>query len=225
VRDDEQVVFSIAHRLRLYTIGAWDHLHRDCQRPTAARLTEFQHRGAGTDAERRAAQWLAGEARSARRDAVLETFWCRPNWALAYAWHTRLALVGSLILVFHAALGAGLVLVALASIVIDSATGHSIGRRLTREHASQNVVSRPRQAARDPDLGECVALTGRSSPPRADSRDSVTVGDHPVTLIVTGNHDAGRTGLAYRDRWRATAARRRRRPGVARLIPGWRGGW
>ena len=72
---------------------------------TVQRLTRFHGRAAGTDAERRAAQWLAGELRQAGRQPVVQTFWCRPNWALAQAYHCVLALAGSLLSVSHAVLG------------------------------------------------------------------------------------------------------------------------
>jgi hypothetical protein len=170
---------------------------------TASRLSDFEHRGAGTDAERRAATWLAGELRSDRRDAVVEVFWCRPGWALAHAWHALLALAGSLLLVSDPVAGGALVLIALASILADAATGRSLGRRLTPERASQNVVSRPPA----PEPGDPVG-------PAADRR---------VRLIVTANYDAGRTGLVYRERWRAALARCRRLAAGGRLTPGWRG--
>lgn len=170
---------------------------------TAGRLAEFERRGAGTDAERRAAVWLAGELRSGRREAHLETFWHRPNWALAHAWHTVLALAGSLVMVSHATVGGALVLVALVSVVCDQVTGRSLGRRLTREHASQNVVSTP-SGAGDP------AGPGAGQAP-------------PVRLIVTANYDAGRTGLAYRDPLRGAAVRLKRIAGGGRITPGWTG--
>ncbi len=107
-----------------------------------AGLTEFERRGAGTNAERRAAQWLCAEAQTGRSEASLETFWCRPNLALGHAWHVLLGIAGSLLSVSHAKLGGSLSLVALVSVIADSLTGHSVGRRLSREHASQNVVSR-----------------------------------------------------------------------------------
>jgi hypothetical protein len=167
---------------------------------TAAHLTEFTHRGAGTDAERRAAQWLASELSSGRRDAVVETFWCRPNWALAHAWHCLLAVVGSLLVVSHATLGGALVLAALILILGDWLTGRSPGRRLTPERASQNVLSPP-------------PVVGAST---ADDDDR-------VHLIVTANYDAGRTGLAYRRWLRTPAARIKRMAGAGRLTPGWMG--
>ena len=146
---------------------------------TTARLAAFKGRGPGTDAERRAAQWLVDELRSANRDVRLEGFWCRPNWALAHAWHAALGLGGSLLSVSSPTVGGALVLVALMSVVSDALTGLSPGRRLTFERASQNVVTEPRAAN-----------------PSA-----------PVRLIVTANYDAGRTGLVYRTALRAPAAR------------------
>ena len=164
---------------------------------TAQRLTAFEGRGVGTDAERRAAVWLASQVRASHRRATLETFWCRPNGALAHAWHMLLAIVGSLLAVHHAVLGGALVLAALLCVVGDAVTGHSIGRRLTREHASQNVVS---------------------PAPAAD-----TPGERRVRLIVTANYDAGRAGLAYRNWLRVPVARGKRLAGGGRLTPGWLG--
>jgi hypothetical protein len=152
---------------------------------TTARLVAFGGRGPGTDAERRAARWLAGELQTVGRDARLESFWCRPNWALAHAWHAALGLAGSLVSVSSPAIGGALVLVALLSAISDALTGRSPGRRLTFERASQNVV-----------------VAGAQS------------GAAPMHLILTANYDAGRTGLVYRTRLRAAAAR------VARFAPG-----
>jgi hypothetical protein len=171
---------------------------------TARHLTTYEHRGAGTDAERRAALWLASELRAARRPAALETFWCRPNGALAHAWHTLAAVIGSLLAVHHGILGGAIVLGALLSVLADVLTGRSIGRRLTREHASQNVVSAPR--TRPPDH------------PR-DPRDPTP----RVRLIVTANYDAGRTAVAYRDWLRVPVAVLKRLAGGGRLTPGWLG--
>jgi hypothetical protein len=93
---------------------------------TAARLTEFERRGAGTDAERRAAVWLAGELRSARRHTYLETFWHRPNWALAHAWHCLIAIAGSLVMVSHAELAVAVSLVR----ALDAAPPRRLGVEL-----------------------------------------------------------------------------------------------
>src|ERR1700740_3825185 len=99
----------------------------------AAGLGAFQGRGAGTDAERRAARWLAGQLRSTGRQVHLETFWCRPNWALAHAWHCLLAVAGSLVTVGNAPVGGGLILLALLSVLADVVGGSSLGGRLTAQ--------------------------------------------------------------------------------------------
>ncbi len=162
---------------------------------TVAGLAGFERRGAGTNSERRAGLWLSGELRSGRREASLETFWCRPNWALAHSWHAGLALVGSLVSVASPWLGGALILLALLSLTLDALAGVSLGRRLSPERASQNVVSPP--------------ITSPGTGPR------------PVTLIITANYDAGRTGLVYRSGPRRLAARLR--AGTGSLAPGWLG--
>jgi Peptidase family M28 len=151
---------------------------------TAAGLAEFARRGAGTDAERRAARWLADELATGGREVVVEPFWCRPEWPLAHLWHVGLALAGSLVSVASARAGAAMLLVALLSIVADGLTGISPGRRLTPERASQNVVAI------------------RPAAPRR--------GAAPVRLIVTANYDAGRAGFAYRPVLRRAASAVRR---------------
>src|ERR1700760_1510997 len=97
---------------------------------TATQLTRFERRGAGTDAERRAAVWLANQARGGRRRATLQTFWCRPNWALAQAWHALAAIIGSLLEVHHGFLGGAIVLAALLCVLADAVTGRLPGPRL-----------------------------------------------------------------------------------------------
>jgi hypothetical protein len=148
-------------------------------------------RGAGTDAERRAASWLASQIRTPRRDAELEPFWCRPNWALAQAWYVALGLAGSLISVSHPKVGGALVLAGLAGLIADASGWPSPARLLTFEAASQNVVSRASSA------------------------------DPRVRLIVTANYDAGRSGVVYGRRMRATATAMRRILG--RAAPGYAG--
>src|SRR5690242_19223768 len=108
---------------------------------TIESLSSFERRGAGTDAERRAARWLVTQLSGSRQNVRVEPFWCRPNWALANAWHCAIALVGSLVAVSEPQLGGALALVALVSLIADGTTGVSLGRRLTPERASQNVVS------------------------------------------------------------------------------------
>jgi hypothetical protein len=160
---------------------------------TASRLAGFGDRGAGTDAERRAARWLAEELAGSGREVRVETFWGRPNWALAQSWHVALALAGSLVSVGSPKVGVVLLAASLLAVVADALTGISPGRRLTPERASQNVVA--------------------PAPDRA--------GQPATRLIVTANYDAGRTGLVYRDALRGLAARVRRASGPLNL--GWLG--
>jgi hypothetical protein len=133
---------------------------------TVSELASFERRGAGSDAERRAARWLAGELTTGGLDTTVETFWCRPNSALAHAWHVALALAGSLVSTSAPHVGIALLTVALLSVIADAVTGRSPGRRLTPERASQNVI----------------ATSTRTT---ASTR-----------LILTAGYDAGRTGLA-----------------------------
>jgi hypothetical protein len=176
---------------------------------TAALLSGFRRRGAGTNSERLAAVWLRDEIASPRREAWIETFWCRPGWALAHGWHALLGVAGSLIAVSDARLGGALLIVAVLSIAVDWFTGRSPGRRLSPEHASQNVVSRPTTPATS-QLGTAPAT--HASPASA-----------PIHLIVTANYDAGRVGLAYRPSLRRAAAAARRFADGGRFTPGWLG--
>jgi hypothetical protein len=112
-----------------------------------------------------------------------------------------LAIGGSLLAIPGPVPGGVLVLVALVSVAADAMFGVSPGRRLTPERASQNV-----------------AVTGVSRPDRAPEGRPDRAPE-PVRLIITANYDAGRTGVAYRDALRSSAARLRRAlPG---LTPGW----
>jgi hypothetical protein len=161
---------------------------------TIRALSAFERRGPGTDAERRAARRLTGELMAHRHRVRIETFWCRPNWAMAHAWHVALALVGSLLSPSHPTAGAILLAIALGSIVSDEVTGISLGRRLTPEHASQNVVA-------------------TAAPTKPEAPGAKT------PLIITANYDAGRTALVYRDPLRRSAAELRKLAGPAAL--GW----
>jgi hypothetical protein len=161
---------------------------------TITGLEGFERRGAGTDAERRAARWLADRLTATGREVLVEPFWCRPNWPLAHAWHVALALAGSLVSVPSPHAGALMLLAALVSILLDAFTGVSPGRRLTPERASQNVVAVPR-------------ISAAEAP--------------PVRVLLTANYDAGRIGLVYRDRLRRLSGALRR--ATLGLSPGWLG--
>jgi hypothetical protein len=165
---------------------------------TVAGLSGFDGRGAGSDAERRAANWLASKLAAGGRDTQVEPFWCRPNWALTHLWHVVLALAGSLVAVSSPKVGGVLIVIALLSVLADAITGRSLGRRLSPERASQNVIS-----AGDRDEGGDRADVGR------------------VRLLLTANYDAGRAGLAYRRALRRPFVRANASIGAAG--PGWVG--
>ncbi|HWD85880.1 MAG TPA: hypothetical protein VG321_09025 [Solirubrobacteraceae bacterium] len=159
----------------------------------AGSLAAVPDRGVGTDAERRSAIELAEVIRRpGRRDASLEPFWCRPNWAMAQAWHTGLGVAGSLVSVSSHWVGAGLLAAALISTFADAFFAVSPGRRLTREHASQNVVS---------------------PAPGSASAD--------VRLIITANLDAARQGVGRRALSGLTARLRSLTGGRAPGWAGW----
>src|SRR5439155_27305889 len=64
---------------------------------TARGLAAFPGRAPGSDAERRAARWLAEALREQGREAVTETVWVRPHWAAVAAVHAGLGVAGSLL--------------------------------------------------------------------------------------------------------------------------------
>lgn len=123
---------------------------------------------AGSDAERRTSAALATDLRSRGHAVAVETFWCRPNWPLAQAWHVALAVAGSLLSVDSPHVGAAMIGIALIALLGDWSLLRSPGRLLTAERASQNVISEPGG--------------------RADK----------VSLVITATYDAGRAGLARR---------------------------
>lgn len=127
-----------------------------------SQLRGFTERGPGTDAERRAALFLASELRSGGREARVETFWCRPARELAQAWQAALAIAGSLLSVHSARLGAVVLAVALVDAAADAWLGTSLARRLTPERASQNVLSLPR--AEPPGPRRLLILAGYDLP-------------------------------------------------------------
>ena len=106
-----------------------------------ALVDEFGARPPGSDAERRAAQHLQRRLEELGREAHLEGFSVWPRWATGYAINVGLAVVGGVLAVYAAALGTGLVLLALILTFLDAAGITPTTRRLLGRRASQNVVS------------------------------------------------------------------------------------
>jgi hypothetical protein len=141
------------------------------------RLCSFEGRRAGTDAERRAANWLSGRLRGIGRRAEVEPTYVHPQWAAVAGAHALLALAGSLVAITAPPVGFALVLLAATSLYLDLNGRFYLLRRLFFRRASQNVVSRGRRP------------------------------DAPGRLIITAHYDAPRTGAAYNPRWRRRANR------------------
>jgi hypothetical protein len=101
------------------------------------------NRAPGSDAERRVAAWLGEHLRAGGRSARLETVWVRAQWPLVMALHAAAAVAGAVVSVWEPAIGLGVVLVVLASLIGDLLGRWYWLRRLTPRRATQNVVSPP----------------------------------------------------------------------------------
>ncbi len=131
------------------------------------RLCSFEGRGPGTDAERRAANWLAGRLREMGRRVEVEPTYVHPEYSLAIALHVALAIAGSLLALALPAAGFALVLFAAFSLFLDQNTRLYLLRRLLFRRASQNVVS-------------------PGSRPEA-----------PHRVVLSAHYDAAKTGLVF----------------------------
>jgi hypothetical protein len=130
-------------------------------------LCSFDGRGPGTDAERRAANALAGRLRRIGRRAEIEPFFAHPQYAVVHLIHALLGIAGSLLAAVQPAVGFALVLFAAASTYLDLNTRLYLVRSLLFRRVSQNVVS----------------PGGR---PNA-----------PARLILMAHYDAARTGYVF----------------------------
>jgi acetylornithine deacetylase/succinyl-diaminopimelate desuccinylase-like protein len=135
------------------------------------RLCSFERRLAGTDAERRAANWLAEHLREGGRSAELEPTYVHPQFALVHAAHCVLGVAGSLVAIASPPAGFAIVLLTAVSMYLDLNARQYLLRRLFFRRASQNVVS-----------------PGRT--PGA-----------PARLFLCAHYDTARTGTLYRPAW------------------------
>src|SRR5690349_19303479 len=119
--------------------------------PTAAettqRLTAIPARGAGTDAERRAAVWLERDLSARGNAAWMDTFWVRPGWAWPVVLAAALGAGGSLAAVSWPLAGLMAAALAAVSLALEGGGLASPLRLLGRRRATQNVVALPQ--ARD----------------------------------------------------------------------------
>lgn len=104
-------------------------------------LVAFEGRGAGTDAERRAAVHLEGRLEELGRDADVEAISVQPNWPVTHAIHAVAAIVGSVLAVDAPVVGTAILAAVAVSVFGDLTGTFFLVRRLTGRRASQNVVS------------------------------------------------------------------------------------
>jgi Peptidase family M28 len=130
-------------------------------------LRSFEGRGPGTDAERRAANALAGRLRGMGRRAEIEPFFAHPQYAVVHLTHAVLGIAGSLLATVQPAVGFALVLFAAASTYLDLNTRLYLVRSLLFRRVSQNVVSPGNRP------------------------------DAPARLILMAHYDAARTGYVF----------------------------
>jgi hypothetical protein len=144
-------------------------------------LCSFEGRRAGTDAERRAANWLATRLRDEGRRAVVEPTYVHPQYGLVHALHCAVGFAGSLVAIVQPAVGFGLVLAAAVSMYLDLNGRFYLARRLFFRRASQNVV-------------------GSGKSPNAPGR-----------VFICAHYDSARTGAAFQPKRVARASRLARR--------------
>ena len=144
-------------------------------------LCSFEGRRAGTDAERRAANWLAQRLRDGGRRAVVEPTYVHPQYGLVHGLHCAIGFAGSLIAIIQPAVGFGLVLVAALSMYLDLNGRFYLARRLFFRRASQNVVAPGKH-------------------PNA-----------PARVFICAHYDSARSGAAFQPKRVARASRLARR--------------
>ncbi len=145
------------------------------------KLCSFERRGPGTDAERRAANMLAGRLRASGRRVEMEPTYVHPQYALVHALHAAVAIAGSVLATVDPAIGFVLVFAAATSIYLDLNTRFYLARRLFFRRASQNVVS-------------------PGPNPKA-----------PLRVILSAHYDAAKTGYVFGERSHRLARRLSRR--------------
>src|SRR5439155_20572703 len=93
-------------------------------------LCSFNGRLTGTDAERRAGNWLAGQVRRVGRTVEIEPIHVHPQFALVHAAHCLLGVAGSLVAIASPPAGLAIVLVTAVSMYFDLNARFYLLRRL-----------------------------------------------------------------------------------------------
>ena len=131
------------------------------------KLCSFENRLAGTDAERRAANWLATRLRDGGRRAEIEPTYVHPQYGLVHAAHCALGFGASLLAIVQPAIGFAIVLATAVSMYLDLNYRRYLLRRLFFRRASQNDVAPGKNA------------------------------DAPARVLLCAHYDAARTGAAF----------------------------
>src|SRR3954464_8516301 len=140
-------------------------------------LCSFEGRRAGSDAERRAANWLARRLRDGGRRAVVEPTYAHPQYGLVHALHCALGFAGSLFAILAPPVGFAILLVAALSMYLDLNGRFYLARRLFFRRASQNVVSPGKRA------------------------------NAPARVFICAHYDSARSGAAFQPKRVARASR------------------
>jgi peptidase M28-like protein len=130
-------------------------------------LCSFEERGPGTDAERRAANMLAGRLRAIGRSGEVEPFFCHPQYPVVHLIHAAMGVAGSLLALVQPAVGFAVVFLAAISTYLDLNTRLYLVRSLLFRRVSQNVVSPGNRP------------------------------DAPARLVLMAHYDAARTGYIF----------------------------
>lgn len=141
------------------------------------KLCSFENRLAGTDAERRAANWLATRLRDGGRRAEIEPTYVHPQYGLVHAAHCALGFGASLLAIAQPAIGFAIVLATAVSMYLDLNYRRYLLRRLFFHRASQNVVA----PGKHPDA--------------------------PARILLCAHYDAARTGAAFNPKQVARGSR------------------
>jgi hypothetical protein len=134
---------------------------------TIERLVSFQGRWPGTDSERHAAEYLAGELQGLGRQAEIEPIRVRPAYHLTHALHAALGVIGSVVSVNVPPLGVAILLLAAVSMYGDLTARFYLLRLLMPRRRSQNVTSPGSRA------------------------------EAPARVVLTAHYDAARSGLMF----------------------------
>ena len=188
--------------------------HRMAPMDTIRHLASLRGRWPGSEGEREGAEYVADQVRQLGRKATLEPVSVRPSYALTYAIHAALAVVGSVVAVYTPPLGVVILLLVSLSMFGDLTARFHLLRRLMARRWSRNVTS----PGTNPAASATVVLTAHHDSARSgiDLRPPPTAASPPAPASKPGGTDRPRVldhDRRARDGGLADARRLRRRRG------------